>query len=497
MGTIDLPSSPARPRAGTGAPRGRTTRLGGPVAAKVLGEETDKVLGHLEATVCGGEGSLGRTARRDLRAGLYAYIERSYNELLQGLSHGDSARRGPGEIGGILVDSMDDLARFNAGEIEKSARTDRWDHLEAHANGMLMSRDGAAGLVPEGSAYAVLNCVFRDGALRPKTVTDVWLSLNVPEYDLIHPSLRHRAGALYLIGKVVCGHLSRGIDREAQVPVGETDGDPAELAGRILERCMGKAIPSPDPRDLARNIAAGAMSGGTRGRGFDGAFDLLVSALAGQGLGYQVIEKLAISHSDDGYDVAIREYEDEDPASLPDERFALRLRYFDQARLDRDRRAYDAALGDFEAALGHFRDLLEVIYQDSKSVFRVNDFDDLARKNGKRVRVAGERELPSGAFQGRAGLAHVRDRMGTVGQYLNPAELRVSQERLAFLENEYARLEGAINPYRIQPGILLDLEISSIKRKRTTLGAMSGALNVFLRGLPELFRQDGDETADA
>ncbi|MCL2194041.1 MAG: hypothetical protein FWB78_11705, partial [Treponema sp.] len=506
-----LPNNPAKPRGGTDAFRSSSSAGSTPLAedmrrvtAQVLEEKTDKVLQHLETVLVaasGGERSLGRMAKRDLREKLYEYIERNYNELLNRLSHGGAGgfRRTHKEVGNLLG-SMDGVDRFNTGEIEKFAPAESWDHLEAHANGILMAKSDAAAFVPVENTCNVLSCVFKDNACKPKTVTDVKLSLNIPEYDLIPPSVRHKATALYLIGKIICGHLSKGIDREAHAVIGKAASDSSspseeakpsqgELAGRILERSMEKAVPSPDPQDMARNIAAKAMLESTRRHGFDGAFALFVSVLADCGLDYQVVEKLASAEG--GYDVAIREYEDTDIAALPDECFALRLRYFDQIRLDRERRAYDTAVGNFDAALGHFRDLLEVIYQDSKSIFKVNDFDDLAKKNRNRTKAKVESGVEKdGVLLGRNGLAQVRDRMRTVCEYLNPAERRISEERLAFLEKEYARFECMINPYRIQPGILLDVDVSSIKRKKTTLNSMSKALNEFLKGLSNVFRQD-------
>jgi hypothetical protein len=44
-----------------------------------------------------------------------------------------------------------------------------------------------------------------------------------------------------------------------------------------------------------------------------------------------------------------------------------------------------------------------------------------------------------------------------------------------------------INPYHLNPGILLDVEITSIKRKKATLDAMANVLNEFLSGVSKGF----------
>jgi len=72
--------------------------------------------------------------------------------------------------------------------------------------------------------------------------------------------------------------------------------------------------------------------------------------------------------------------------------------------------------------------------------------------------------------------------------YLYPIERRVMEDRLAFLEREYFRFEYTINPYHLQPGILLDVDITSIKRKKATLDAMANVLNEFLHGVSKGFQ---------
>jgi hypothetical protein len=57
------------------------------------------------------------------------------------------------------------------------------------------------------------------------------------------------------------------------------------------------------------------------------------------------------------------------------------------------------------------------------------------------------------------------------------------EERLDWLEKEKIRLDYLINPYNLQPGLLIDIDITSIKRKKTTLDSMAGVLNEFLRCL--------------
>jgi len=71
--------------------------------------------------------------------------------------------------------------------------------------------------------------------------------------------------------------------------------------------------------------------------------------------------------------------------------------------------------------------------------------------------------------------------------FLYPIERRVMEERLVWLEREYFRFDYMINPYHLQPGLLLDVDITSIKRKKVTLDAMANVLNEFLHGVSKGF----------
>jgi hypothetical protein len=62
------------------------------------------------------------------------------------------------------------------------------------------------------------------------------------------------------------------------------------------------------------------------------------------------------------------------------------------------------------------------------------------------------------------------------------------EERLNFLEKEFNRFDYMINPYHIQPGLLLDVDITSIKRKKATLDGMANVLNEFLHGVSKGFQ---------
>ena len=81
----------------------------------------------------------------------------------------------------------------------------------------------------------------------------------------------------------------------------------------------------------------------------------------------------------------------------------------------------------------------------------------------------------------------MRKKMQAMYDYQYPIERRVMEDRLSFLEMKYYDFEYLINPYHIQPGLLLDVDITSIKRKKATLDAMANVLNEFLHGVSKGF----------
>jgi hypothetical protein len=232
-------------------------------------------------------------------------------------------------------------------------------------------------------------------------------------------------------------------------------------------------------------------------------------------MGYQYIENLKNAR-----ELLIREYEDTDAANLPDERYQVRMRYYDNAQLIEERKAYDVQIKSFETEVQHLWDLLEVIYQDAKSVFKVGDFEDLAKKNKNRVRKLIKDKTGEPLYEDiakvwdeisfvraaetdverfnrtyiyekdriRSRIILMRNKMKKMYDYLYPIERRVMEDRLSWLEKEYYRFDYMINPYHIQPGLLLDVDITSIKRKKATLDAMANVLNEFLHGVSKGFQ---------
>jgi hypothetical protein len=419
---------------------------------------------------------------RSLKEKLSRSIDRHYREI-SGRLAASAAPKQEAAVGtrqssaGLaqLLRSMGGADTFRAAETEKPAGKKNVGDLEAHANSLLRQKTGA--LLSADAAVSIVKCRFRDNALKPKTVTDVKLAVNITEPELISPVVYDYAAAKCLIKDIICRHIIESIDR----------GNTTEEK-RITALLFNIDFSHLDPSSIRASIAKSTGLENIRTGGFNMAHNALVAILDQVKLDYQCIE-----NTRNGREVAIREYEDSDSANLPDERYAICLRYLDEEQLVEDRAAHDARINSFEHDMQLLWDLIEVKYHDSKPVFKVNDFEDLAKKNKGRIRDL-LKHTPGAPAQEITGepigvrFARMHERIKNMYEFLYPAERRIMEDRLDWLEKENSRLDFLINPRHLRPGLLIDVDITSIKRRKTTLNAMASALHEFLRGVHACFQ---------
>ena len=493
MGTIDLPKSLRTPNQQKPVGDARTKPVFEDLhqaVQHILDEETGNILTYLAGKLPP-DGLKRLDSRENLKERLYDAIDRHYQGMVN-RSAGEQddaafARLAPGEVAELLK-SMGG-AKFNSGEIEKSAGNRRNNDLEYHTNSVLRQKTDAGAFLGNDTAGSVVKCVFRDNELKPKTVTDVKLSINIPDADLVSPVFHCYAAAKYLIKDLISRHIIECIDKAFD---GAGDKDIEEkIEGLFAEIASAGFSVSISGRGNRKHADVEQI----RTCGFNAAVNSLVSILDSSKMGYQVIENVR------GRECTIQEYDDSETANLPDERYVIRLRYGDREQLVEDRAAYDGQVTGFEREVQHLWNLIEVIYQDSKSVFRVNDFEDLSKKNKGRIRDLIKNKNGEGPYkftgeisgQGsiRIRLARMQERIKNMYEFLYPIERRVMEERLDGLEKEYSRLDFIINPHLLQPGLLVDVEVTSIKRKKTTLDSMADALNEFLHSVYGCFQDAG------
>jgi hypothetical protein len=426
------------------------------------------------------------------------------------------------------------------------------NELETLTNSLLRQKTDTGAFIRGENAYSVIKCAFRDHPEKPKTVMDVKLSINMLESDIISPIFHYQMTVEYLVKELLSKYVIDTIDREMEalkdkrVDAGlgelsdseiifsklgrvenhtDDDTDSAKarrykLVSKFIMEKLSQLRAEIDPESFDQmNIRESLKKildiENIRNRGFNTAINSITSILDASRMGYQYIENFKNVR-----ELLIREYEDMDASILPDERFQIKLKYLDNAQLVEERKAYDVQQKSFETDIQHVWDLIQVMYEDSKPAGRITDFNDLAKKMRKRIKTTIKDKIGAPVYEDmnkiwdeimfvkpaeteveRSNRTYVyekdkvkqkiilmRARLRGMYDYKYPVERRVIEDRLLFLEREYYRFDCMTNPYHVLPGLVIDMDITSIKRKKSTLNSMSNVLNEFLHGVSKGFQ---------
>ena len=131
----------------------------------------------------------------------------------------------PKEIAALLED-VGGADKFNTGEIEKSI-VNMYGHLQGHVqrgvndletltNALLRQKSDVGAFVRGENAYSIVKCAFKDNIYKPKTVTDVKLSINILDSELISPIFHYQVTVEYLIKDLLSKHITDMLDREIE-----------------------------------------------------------------------------------------------------------------------------------------------------------------------------------------------------------------------------------------------------------------------------------------
>ncbi|HUJ76372.1 MAG TPA: cytoplasmic filament protein CfpA, partial [bacterium] len=266
-----------------------------------------------------------------------------------------------------------------------------------------------------------------------------------------------------------------------------------------------------------------------RTRGWNTAVNSITAILDTSRMGYQFVHNF--KH---GRFLQLREYEETDVNLLPDERYEINLKYYDGPQIREEKAAYSAQLKEFQREILRLWDVTEQIYQEEKSRLGFKDWGDVMKETigrnqpqkrrgwfqppgdatpaaEKSARAWNEitfvqRQLTSleelnqtyeqlvTEFKQRFVL--VRRRLEQIFGMRFPDTRIIVEERLNFLEGQFMDFVSRVNPYHIQPGLLLEITITSIKRMRATIKGMSNVLNEYLSGISRGFSDRAMTTHD-
>ncbi len=472
------------------------------------------------------------------------------------------ARYTPKEIVELL-DKIGGSDKFNTGELEKSV-VNMYGHLQGHiqrgmndleneTNAILRQKTDIGAFVRGENAYSIVKCAFKDNAQKPKTVSDIKLSINMLDSELISPIFHYQVTVEHLLKEQLSKHITELIDREIEKLKEEMiDSGRAELTDsevmfekiKLVDRFTDDNISDPnsrrytimakkfldkieglraeidqedyDPLNMREQIKKIIDSENIRNRGFNTAVNTLTSILDTSRLGYQFCD-----NNKNARECNVREYEDLDPLQLPDERYAIRLVYFDQNQIRELKRVYDTRIAAFLREVEAVWDVVHELYERDKKSFlglrkKLTDFEDLTEKlmprNWVKERKAlnsDEDELhwnelqfrdPANTFVEKNNrtyqveiknvgdkLNYLQAKLEEMFGYINTRERVVIDERLNILEKEFNKFIYEINPHQLQPGLLLDVDLTTTKRKQYMMKAMANVLNEFLHGISQGF----------
>lgn len=269
-----------------------------------------------------------------------------------------------------------------------------------------------------------------------------------------------------------------------------------------------------DSLGLRENILRVIEDENVRNRGWNTAINSITHILDWSRMGYQHVENYKSSRH-----AIIREYESTDETRLPDERYQLTLTYMDSRQLHAQREAYLTQLEEFERTIQEVWQVVNEIHTEWRNQNNIDNWESFSSKvlggkvQDKRRSWFAPREeadeapepekpklwneitfiQPEERTDGEANptldervndlkerFNIMREKLHDVFEERNPTLRQLVGGRVDFLEGEFSRFVAQTNPYHVNPGLLLDVDITTIKRKSATMMNMANVLNEFL-----------------
>jgi len=555
-------------------------------SAQIVDEEIDKILNHLSSKL-----PPEVLSKMDFMGSIKDKIHNFYNQNLQNMQNRylvtvedeilkksrdlidkeefkQLNRYTPASISEIM-EKIGGEDQFNTAAMEKSM-ANVYRHLQGHlqrgviafehnTNALLRQKNDVGAFIRKENAYAIVKCSFKNNKVKPQTVFDVKLAINILDSELISPIHHYQKSVQQLLKEIISDHIHRLIDQKVDdLNVSRIDDQKEELRSdeRLVEKLKAlenylsftdsaggdqdkiydfvakKFIDSLDPENLdipakefeAQNIRENVQriidEENIRNRGFNRVVNALTSILDDSKLGYQAIDNFKNARL-----CVINEYAAKDRDELPDETFALRLNYLDHEQLVELRNAYDRQFEEFSGEIDKAMQVVDTLFEEHRSENKILSYKGLAREILRRTASApGEKrwwqfwkevsleeaeedllwnELTfySSKIDDKDEITKInksqllkqkiklmKQKIFEIYEIHHPEDRLILDERIKFLEDNFQTFTVQLNPHHIQQGLILEVDITSVKRKRTTLHAMSNVLNEFLFRVSRGFR---------
>lgn len=420
--------------------------------------------------------------------------------------------------------------------------------IETHTNMLLREKTDIGSFVRGENAYSIVKCSFKDNNKKPKTVQDIKLSINIVDSELISPIYHYQVATDILIKDILSNHIQQLIEKEIGqlngnlLDSGKEELNPSEvifekfrmldnyfsiddkdenakcyqfLAKKFLDAVdgVGAEINTSDfnPLALRESVKKVVDAENIRNRGFNTANNKLSNILDTSKMGYQYIENFKNSR-----ECIIREYEDQNIDNLPDERYQIRMVYLDLDQIEGIQKSYALQLDELESHINEIYDICYKIYVKNRDQKGQQDWDTISKKYLSKLEdeieydeddetaeklwdeVIFAEPKDTQVFRNNPTYEVRRENIlkkfkliykfldKIYGYEVSPVRTAI-ENRLKFISECYKEFEALINPFQLQPGLILDIDIVSIKRKRTTMLGMANVLNEFLYSLSKGF----------
>ena len=278
-----------------------------------------------------------------------------------------------------------------------------------------------------------------------------------------------------------------------------------------------------DPLSVKENITKLLDADAVRNRGFNTAVNTITSILDTSRMGYQFVE-----NNKNARQLIIREYEDEVKENLPDENYEINMQYLDANQLRETRIAYAQTFSDFEVKTRKVWGVCQEIYSESKKNFNRIDYDDVKNEylgkekkglfaklfsalgasdteddfdeNGKiwdeilfihpdDTEIEKANATFKDSFDRTTKLFElIREEMESIFKRIYPIERVYVEERVDALEESLNEFYKMYNPFHCQPGLNMQINVTTVKRKKTTMKSISNVLNEFFYGISREFQ---------
>jgi hypothetical protein len=132
----------------------------------------------------------------------------------------------------FLLDSIGKEEIFSTYGIENSV-VNIWGHLQGHVQKgafdledetrkLLSGKSGIGGFLRGEFAAYVMKCIFSNNKLKPDSVTNVDLVVNIPEAELVKPIYHYQVATETIIRDIISEHILKQVDEEIENLSSET-----------------------------------------------------------------------------------------------------------------------------------------------------------------------------------------------------------------------------------------------------------------------------------